>query len=96
MAERMDHAAEARRLADLTSASYGHIEVRNGDMAVAQMIEAQMLSVTAQVHATLALVAEQRIANLVAISVSDKTGRVTAEQFASEAIRLLKGERRGD
>lgn len=65
--ERIAHAAEARRLAEMADFTYGQIEVRNGAMAVAQTVEAQTLAVTAQVHATLALVEQQRIANLIAL-----------------------------
>lgn len=68
MTERIDHAAEARRLASLADAAYGQIDPRNGDMAVAQMVENQTLAIQAQVHATLALVEQQRIANLIIVA----------------------------
>lgn len=68
MSERIDHVAEARRLAAIAEQSYGQIELRNGDMSVAQQVEAQTPAVTAQVHATLALVDQQRTANLLAFS----------------------------
>lgn len=66
MSERIDHAAEARRLAEMASRAYSTIEHRNGEVAVAQELENQTLAVTAQAHATLALVEQQRIANLIA------------------------------
>lgn len=66
--ERIDHAAEARRNADAADGMYGQIENRNGDMSVAQQIEVQTLALVAQVHATLALAEQQRIANLIAIA----------------------------
>lgn len=56
MSERIDHAAEAE---DLIGAHMS--DWRNGAVAVAQAMEAQ-------VHATLALVEQQRIANLIALA----------------------------
>lgn len=82
MGDRTDHAAWAVNLL--------------ADTVGEPVTKAQVIVEAAGVHATLALVEQQRIANLIAIAESDKIGRVTAEQFASEAIHLLKGERRGD
>lgn len=67
MSGRIDHAAEARRLADIADRHYGQIEHRNGAMAASQSVEALMVATEAQVHATLALVEQQRIANLLAL-----------------------------
>lgn len=52
MTERIDHAAEARALLEKNATMPG--------------IDAVVTATEAQVHATLALVAEQRIANLIA------------------------------
>lgn len=65
--ERIDHAAEARRVAEMADGCYGAIDTRNGEMSIAQMIEAQTLAHVAQVHATLAMVEQQRIANVFAL-----------------------------
>ena len=67
MTERIDHAAEAKRLASLADNHYGAVEHRNGAIAVSESVEALMIATEAQVHATLALVEQQRIANLIAI-----------------------------
>lgn len=69
-----DHAEEARRVSEIAAGSYGQIEVRNGDMAVALQIEAQTQAILAQAHATLALVEQQRTANLVALMASAAQG----------------------
>lgn len=94
MNERIDHAAEAERLAVLAGFTYGTIDTRNGDMAVAQQIEAQTLATTAQVHATLALVEQQRIANLIAIMALEiqedyplAQSEGTASLYAAGALR---------
>lgn len=84
MTERIDHAAEARRLVDLADMGYGQIDPRNGDMAVAQMVENQTLAVEAQVHATLALAEQQRLSNLIALSGSSHGGALA--QAASDAL----------
>lgn len=89
MAEHIDHVAAAKSWIENSVKAQASTQQNNEQLATAY-------ASVGQVHATLALVEQQRIANLVAIAVSDKTGRVTAEQFASEAIHLLKGERRGD
>lgn len=67
-AERIDHAAEARRVVEVADGHYGQIEHRNGAMAASQSVEALMLATEAQVHATLALVEQQRITNLIALA----------------------------
>lgn len=89
MAERIDHVAAAKEWIKNSVSAQASKQPDNEQLATAY-------AGIAQVHATLALASEQRIANLIAIAVSDKTGRVTAEQFASEAIQLLKGARRAD
>lgn len=65
--DRIDHAAEARRVAGIADATYEAIDPRNGEMSVAQMIEAQTLAHVAQVHATLALVEQQRVMNILKV-----------------------------
>ncbi|ONI65653.1 hypothetical protein CSIV_05080 [Microbacterium sp. CSI-V] len=57
MTERIDHATEALRLADLSQ------HPNTGDPAVGALYIG-----AAQIHATLALVEQQRIANLIAMS----------------------------
>lgn len=58
MTDRIDHAAEARRLNKLAS-------------SVAGDAAARVVLAAAQVHATLALVEQQRIANLIAVLNAD-------------------------
>ena len=62
-----DHKAEAVRLASLADGSYGAIEHRNGADAASEAVEALMIATEAQVHATLYLAEQQRIANLIAL-----------------------------
>lgn len=62
--DRIDHVAEARRLADIAGSTYEAIDVAYGDRSIALMLEAQTLAITAQVHATLELAEQQRIANV--------------------------------
>lgn len=62
----IDHTAEAVRLAEIADTSYGRIEHRNGSGGVSEGVEALLAAQVAQVHATLALVEQQRIANQIA------------------------------
>lgn len=62
----IDHVAEALRLAELGDASYGSTK-QNGAVGATEAIEALMIVTEAQVHATLALVEQKRIANLIAL-----------------------------
>ena len=63
MSERIDHAAEARQ-----RIVWGEEWMeRGGDTDVANMV----MALHAQVHATLALVEQQRIANLIALGILD-------------------------
>ena len=74
MTDRIDHAALAAQMArDAVSTS------RSG----AQVI-AGMLAATAQVHATLALVDQQRIANLIALAGASDS--IRARQQAEEVL----------
>ena len=74
MSDRIDHAALAAQMArDALSTS------RSG----AQVI-AGMLAATAQVHATLALVDQQRIANLIALAGASDS--IRARQQAEEVL----------
>ena len=74
MTDRIDHAALAAQMArDALSTS------RSG----AQVI-AGMLAATAQVHATLALVEQQRIANLIALAGASDS--IRARQQAEEVL----------
>lgn len=76
MTERIDHAAEAQRVMSI---------MPSGDT----LSEAYAYS---QVHATLALVEQQRIANLIALS---ESGRSTV-QGARAALDALYGEDSGE
>ena len=73
-----DHKAEALRLAQIADNTYGCIEHRNGADAVSQGVEALMIAVEAQVHATLYLAEQQKrtaneahLANLIAFLESE-------------------------
>jgi hypothetical protein len=83
MTERIDHAAEA--VSDIRYAD--EVLADGGDSEVAKAVAA-----VAQVHATLALVEQQRIANLMAVlanaarMVAEKTG--SADQFRGLFDRL--------
>lgn len=72
MSERIDHAAEASRLL-ASSGPYG-----------APLLEA---STAAQAHATLALVEQQRIANLIALSQAEDGNGWTSEQAIAAVFR---------
>ena len=76
MTERIDHAEKAM--------AFTGAEWRNGDVAVAQLMEAQ-------VHATLALVEQQRIKNLLYIA------RETHADLMDglESLGVTVGEMRG-
>lgn len=77
MTDRIDHAALAAQMArDALSTS------RSG----AQVI-AGMLAATAQAHATLALVEQQRVANLIALAGSRNP--ILREQVAEDAAEAL-------
>lgn len=73
--ERVDHAAEARDLL-LTEARGG----TTTEMALLVMVATQ----AAQVHATLALVEQQRIANLIALSREEGVNGIAPD--ASDAL----------
>lgn len=88
--EKIDHAAEAQRLAQLVDLTYGRIEHSNGAWAVSQGVEAQMMAQVAQVHATLALVEQQRIANLIALNgMASELGYATGAELGDEVAGLL-------
>lgn len=81
MSERIDHAAESALCI-------------NYARATESPAEAHLSMIHAQVHATLALVEQQRIANLIALFHHDpelKTGGAASE-FAGEAWDLLAGQ----
>ena len=79
MTDRIDHAALAAQMArDALSTS------RSG----AQVI-AGMLAATAQVHATLALVDQQRVANLIALA--GPRNPILRDQVAEDAAEALGG-----
>ena len=76
MSERIDHAEEARRiLSDVKPYQDQHIEVGMG---------------SAQVHATLALVEQQRIANLIALVAADPDG---LGRSAYSALAVMSSDR---
>lgn len=77
--DRIDHAAEARRLLDLVPASMHKDEV----FAVSQ------------VHATLALVEQQRIHNLVALAQGGHGVSMGVENIALDALRELHSSDNG-
>lgn len=85
MTKRINHVSEAERLTEISSGTYGQIDFRNEGMSVALMLEAQTLAVNAQVHATLALVEQQRIANLIAWTTANGT-----EPLKPEAKRITE------
>lgn len=60
-----EHKTEALRLAQLADGAYGTIEHRNGADAVSIGVESLIIATEAQVHATLYLAEQQRIANLI-------------------------------
>ncbi|MDF2507276.1 MAG: hypothetical protein K0Q52_1135 [Microbacterium sp.] len=76
MSDRIDHAAEARR----------NIEGLHDYQSEAGMTEASMLTVAieAQAHATLALVEQQRIANLIALDMTLEQYTVPADDEVGE------------
>lgn len=76
---RIDHASEARR----------NIDGLHDYQSEAGMTEASMLTVAieAQAHATLALVEQQRIANLIAWTVG--SGYSAAPEIAAEIVAAL-------
>ena len=81
MAERIDHAANARR----------NIDGLHDYQAEEGMTDESMLTVAieAQVHATLALVEQQRIANLIALaSVSEPRLRVVLLDDAMDSLTI--------
>ena len=74
MTERIDHVAEANRLlSEIAPFQTQHLEVA---------------MTTAQVHATLALVEQQRIANLIAIMAMALQGVGAGEHSRDEYVRL--------
>ena len=64
--EKIDHAAEAVRVAYLAD-NYDRADHFTGAVGVSIGVESLVQAQIAQVHATLALVEQQRIANLIAL-----------------------------
>ena len=79
MTDRIDHAAEARRLMDLTGEGYVEHEGWTETTAL-------MATLDAQTHATLALVEQQRLANLLQASYTLGSGE------ALSALRVNIGD----
>ena len=84
MTDRIDHAAEARLLMDITGDSYVTHEGWTETTAL-------MATLDAQTHATLALVEQQRIANLIALS-----RETFAAHEACEALGTFATAKHGD
>ena len=68
--EKIDHAAEAVRVAYLAD-NYDRADHFTGAVGVSIGVESLVQAQIAQVHATLALVEQQRIANLIALASSE-------------------------
>ncbi|MFT4281212.1 hypothetical protein [Microbacterium sp.] len=80
MSERIDHAAEARRLASM---------IVEGDDPTIVTMQAMVNTVGAQVHATLALLEQQRIANLISLMQMQTECDENTEMLAAEAMHGL-------
>lgn len=82
--ERIDHAAEARRELEFTESQFRDI---NGNPSGVGFEKALVAATQAQVHATLALVEQQRIANLLTYyAVDDMIGGGPGSRGAMEDI----------
>lgn len=75
MTERIDHAAEATRI---------HAKVREA----AQGVTTEEMLASAQVHATLALVEQQRIANTLKIDEMAMRGNYLPPEFVKDIVGI--------
>lgn len=90
MPEIFDHAAEARRLDDAAWQKGGP----DGDALIRTHEQRQDMILSAQVHATLALVEQQNIANLIALYQGD-SDILSDEDFEYVKERVQKHVRKG-